>query len=259
MTVAKKIENEMKYFEFFKGFFKRNIRRRYIKNPLRMSVTVLGPFLVMAAAAPLMSVLFPESTDNFPMYVLCGELAFIFLFNSARRSIKAVVRNKAYIRSIYLPKHLFVVSAVVENALPFVVSLVPLLFTMLFTGAKFTFNLLMLPLLFALMFMFSLGFSLILAAYGTLIKGIYRLYLIFSAVWLLATPIFYPLTAVPEKLRFLFDVNPAVHYIDIMRTICVGGVPAERSLIIATIYSVLVMLLGISVFKSKENEFFLYI
>ena len=259
MTVAKKIENEMKYFEFFKGFFKKNIRRRYIKNPLRMPVTVLGPFLVMAAAAPLMSVLFPESTDNFPMYVLCGEITFIFLFNSARRSIKAVVRNRAYIRAIYIPKHLFVVSAVAENAVPFVVSLVPLLFTMLFTGAKFTFNLLILPLLFALMFMFSLGFSLILAAYGTLIKGIYRLYLIFSAVWLLATPIFYPLSAIPEKIQFFFDANPAVHYIDMMRTICVGGVPSERTLVIATVYSLLVLMLGISLFKSKENRFFLYI
>lgn len=259
MTIAKKIENEMKFFDFFKGFFKRNIRRRYIKNPLRMPVTVLGPFLIMAAAAPLMSVLFPESTDNFPMYVLCGEITFIFLFNSARRSIKAVIRNRTYIRAIYLPKHLFVVSAVAENAVPFVVSLVPLLFTMLFTGAKFTFNLLILPLLFALMFMFSLGFSFILAAYGTLIKGIYRLYLIFSAVWLLATPIFYPLSAIPEKIQFFFDVNPAVHYIDMMRTICVGGVPSERTLVIATVYSLLVLLLGISVFKSKENRFFLYI
>lgn len=259
MTVAKKIENEVKYFDFFKGFLKRNIKRRYIKDPLRMLVTVLGPFLLMAAAAPLMSALFPESTDNFPIYVLCGEITFIFLFNSARRSVKAVIRNKAYIRAIYLPRHLFVVSAVAENAVPFAISLVPLLFTMLFTGAGFTFNLLMLPLLFALTLMFSLGFSLILAAYGALIKGFYRLYLIFSAVWLLATPVFYPLNAVPEKYRFLFDVNPAVHYIDMMRAICTGNIPSERTLVIATVYSLLVLLLGISVFKSKENRFALYV
>ncbi|MCM1054446.1 MAG: ABC transporter permease [Bacteroides sp.] len=259
MTVAEKIENELKYFDFFKGFLKRSVKRRYFKPPLRIAAALVVPLLLMAAAAPLMSLVFPESTDNYAVYFYCGELVFIFLFDSARRSVGAVGRNAAYIRSVGLPKHIFVTSAVTESLVPLILSIVPLLAVMLITGVRLTLALLMLPLLIALMFIFSLGFSLLLAAYGTLIKGFYRIYIAFSAVWLLVTPVFYPLTAVPEKIRFLFDVNPAVHYIDIMRTICLSGIPSERSLIVSTIYAALVFLLGVSVFKSKENKFFLYV
>lgn len=259
MAIIKKIENEMKYFEFFKELLKRNIRRKYFNPVLRAVIIMLIPVLPMLAAAPIMSLLFKESVPNYPVFFYCGETVFIFLFYCVYCSLKAIKRNAFYIRASAVPKHLFVVSAVAEGSVPFILSLLPLFIIIPVTGAMLTLNMLIIPLLFALMFMFALGFSLVMTAYAVILCGFNRLYVVISAVWLLASPVFYPLSAVPEKIRFVFDANPAVHYMEIMRTICYGDVPSERSLIVASIYSVLVLLLGISVFKSKEDKFYLYV
>lgn len=259
MAIIKKIENEMKYFEFFKELLKRNIRRRYFNPVLRAVIIMLIPVLPMLAAAPIMSLLFKESVPNYPVFFYCGETVFIFLFYCVYCSLKAIKRNAFYIRASAAPKHLFVVSAVAEGSVPFILSLLPLFIIIPVTGAMLTLNMLIIPLLFALMFMFALGFSLVMTAYAAILGGFNRLYVVISAVWLLASPVFYPLSAVPEKIRFVFDANPAVHYMEIMRTICYGDVPSERSLIVASIYSVLVLLLGISVFKSKEDKLYLYV
>lgn len=260
MTISAKIENEMKYFGFLKEVVKRNIKRKYYKSALGVIWTVLHPLLSMLVMTLVFSTLFKRNIENYPIYLLCGQLVFNFINGSARQAMGAILGNAGYIRAIYIPKYIFVLALVVENFVSLLFSLTALVIVMLFTGVPFTVNLLLLPLLFALMFMFTLGFCLIMATYGTFLRDLTHLYGIFSTLWLWVSAIFYPISIIPSSYRFLFDLNPALHYITIMRAICwEGTLPSEKTLIIATIYAILMLMLGISVFKSKENKFFLYV
>lgn len=221
---------------------------------------MLSPLMLMALSTLILSDRFKDSVDNFAMFFYCGEVIFLFLFGSAYMAMNTVKENAGYMKSVYLPKHLFVLSSVTQSALLLVFFMILALPVMLFTSAPFSAGVLMLPLLFALMFMFAFGFSLLTAAFKPVIKRFRAVYLGFSVIWLAASPVFYPMEAIPESIRFAFDVNPAVHYMEIMRAVCCSGVmPKENTLINASVYSVLVMLLGISVFKSKENKFLLYV
>lgn len=258
--IEEKIENEIKYFDFFKRILKRGIKKRYVKAPLKTVLTVLCPVLLMAAATLILAERFRDTVDNFALFFYCGEIIFLFLFGSAYMAMDTVKENAGYMKSVYLPKHLFVLSSVTQSAVLMLFFMVLALPMMLFTAAPFSAGLLTLPLLSVLMFMFAFGFSLILAAYKPIFKKLRWFYLGFSVIWLAVSPVFYPMDAIPESIRFVFDVNPAVHYMKIMRTICCSGsMPSENTLITASIYSVLVMLLGISVFKANESKFLLYV
>ncbi len=260
MFIIEKIENEIKYFDFFKRILKRGFKKRYIKAPLKTALTVLCPLLLTALSTLLFSKKFEESVENYPLFFFCGEIIFLFLFGSAYSAMDAVKENAVYIKAAYMPKHLFVLSSVVQSAVLVIFFTVLALPIMLFTSAPFSSAVFLLPLLIALMFMFAFGFSLILAAYKPIIKRLRPIYLGFSVVWLMGSPVFYPMEMIPEKIRFIFGVNPAVHYMEIMRAICCGGgMPSETALIRASVYSLLVMLLGISVFKARENRFLLYV
>lgn len=255
-----KIENEMKYFVFLKEVVKRDIKRKYYKSALGIVWTVLNPLLSMLVMTLVFSTLFRRNIENFPIYILCGQIIFNFISGSGRQGLNAILSNAGFIRSIYVPKYIFVLSRVVEAMVDLLFSLVALFLVMIFTGAPFTLNLLALPILLILAFMFALGFSFVLATYGTFLRDLHHLYNIFTTLWMWLSTIFYPLSIVPSAYRFVFDLNPAIHYINIMRSICYEGVPpTEKSLIIATCYSVLMLAFGISVFKSKENKFFLYV
>lgn len=256
MFIIEKIENEIKYFDFFKRILKRGFKRRFVKAPLKTALTALCPLLLMALTTIIFSKSFEDKVDNYPLFFFCGEIIFLFLFGSAYSAMDSVKENAVYIKSVYLPKHLFVLSSVLQSAVLTVFSTIIILPIMLFTSAPFSSAMLLLPLLIVLMFMFAFGFSLILAAYKPIIKRLRLIYLVFSFIWLIGSPVFYPMEIIPEKIRFIFSVNPAVHYMEIMRTICcLGSMPSETALIRASVYSLLVMLLGISVFKARENKF----
>lgn len=260
MTIVQKIENEMKYFVFLKETVKRNIKRKYYKSVLGVLWTVLSPLLSMLVMTIVFSTLFKRNIDNYPIYLLCGQLVFGFINGSVSQSMNAILGNAGFIRSIYIPRYIFVLATVVENFVSMLFSLVALVLVMLITHATFTWNMLMMPLLFALMFMFALGFGLVMATYGTFLKDLHYLYGIFGTLWMWVSAIFYPINIIPSTYRFLFDLNPALHYISIMRAICYEGtLPTEKSMIIATVYAVLMLMLGVSVFKANENKFFLYV
>ena len=255
-----KVENEMRYFVFLKEVVKRDIKRKYYKSALGVLWTVLNPLLSMLVMTIVFSTLFRRNIENFPIYMLCGQITFSFVSGAGRQGLSAILSNAGFIRSIYIPKYIFVLSRVVEAFVDLLFSLVALFLVMLVTGAPFTFNLLILPILLILEFMFALGLAFVLATYGTFLRDLHHLYGIFTTLWMWVSAIFYPVTIIPTTYRFIFDLNPALHYISIMRSICYEGViPTEKSIIIATCYSVLMLALGISVFKSNENKFFLYV
>lgn len=255
-----KIENEMKYFVFMKEVVKRDIKRKYYKSALGVLWTVLHPLLHMMVMTIVFSTLFRRNIDNFPIYLLCGQLTFSFISGSGRQGMSAILGNAGFIRSIYLPKYIFVVSRVVEAFVDMMFSLTALFLVMLITGAPFTLYMLMLPVVFILEFMFALGFAFVFATYGTFLRDLQHLYGIFTTLWMWMSCIFYPATIVPSTYRFILDLNPALHFINIMRAIChTGTAPTEKSLVIATCYSVLMLAFGISVFKANENKFFLYV
>lgn len=255
-----KIAEEMKYFVFLKEVVKRDIKRKYYKSALGVVWTVLNPLLSMVVMTIVFSTLFKRNIDNYPIYLLCGQIMFGFINGAGRSGLSAMIGNAGYIRVVYVPKYIFVLSRVVEGFVDLLFSLIALFLVMIFTGAPITWNLLALPVLFVLAFMFALGWAFIFATYGTFLRDLHHLYGIFSTLWMWVSAIFYPLSIIPSAYRFVFDLNPALQYISIMRSICHEGVmPTEKSLIIATCYSVLMLAMGISVFKANENKFLLYI
>lgn len=250
----------MKYLTFLKEVVKRDIKRKYYKSALGVLWTVLNPLLSMLVMTLVFSTLFKRNIDNYPIYLLCGQLIFNFMSGSSRQSLNAILANGGYIRSIYIPKYIFVLSRVIEGFVDMLFSLIALFLVMLFTHAPFTLYLLTLPTVLVLTFIFTFGLSLILATYGTFFRDLHHLYGIFTTLWMWLSALFYPKTIVPTAYRFLLDLNPAIHFIDIMRAVCYeGAMPTEKSLTIASCYAALMLLMGVAVFRSNENKFFLYV
>ena len=75
-------------------------------------------------------------------------------------------------------------------------------------------------------------------------------------LWMYLTPVIYPADLVPEKYKFLFQLNPMAVIINAYRqTILGGGAPNYMSLSIALAVSLLMLLFGLSYFKSREKIF----
>ena len=79
-------------------------------------------------------------------------------------------------------------------------------------------------------------------------------------MWQYLTPIFYPETIIPAAMLPLYRLNPMYQFITFARTCIIQGVsPAPQAYFNCLLTAVVVLLLGVSVFKKHQNKFVLYL
>jgi lipopolysaccharide transport system permease protein len=70
------------------------------------------------------------------------------------------------------------------------------------------------------------------------------------------TPIIYPHSMVPERFRWLYDLNPMVGIIEGFRAVVLKGSPPPFDLLaVAFVISVVLFVFGYSLFKQREFQF----
>lgn len=81
-----------------------------------------------------------------------------------------------------------------------------------------------------LLFFFSCGLGLLLSALAVYFRDMMHLYSILTMGWMYATPLFYPITALPETLQKLMKLNPLYHYINLFRNLMMyGNIPGPNT------------------------------
>jgi len=133
---------------------------------------------------------------------------------------------------------------------------VPLALVMLLSGTPLTPALLLIPAAVLLTFLFALGMSLILCTMNVFFRDTRFLWSVVSLLWTYATPIFYPITIIPEPWQPLFRLNPMFQLIDLLRTLIIGGAwPGLGQWAMCTLCAVVPLLIGWLVFRRNEDKF----
>lgn len=119
-----------------------------------------------------------------------------------------------------------------------------------------TLNILWIFPIFFIQQIFTIGLSLFFAAANLLYRDIQYLLSLILLLWMYLTPVVYPADLVPEKYKIIFQLNPMAVIINAYRqTILAGGAPNYSSLLIALVLSIIVLLVGLTYFKSREKIF----
>ena len=154
----------LKYRPLLKELVARDLKVRYRHSILGMIWTVLNPLLMMIILTIVFANLFKVTIENFPVYVLIGQIVFNTNSDATMQGMNAMVHNAALIKKVYIPKYLFPLSNVASCMVNFGFSFVALILVMIFTKAPFHLTMLTLwiPLLYLVAF--SYGLSLVLCA-----------------------------------------------------------------------------------------------
>ena len=194
------------------------------------------------------------------MYYLCAYIPLNFNSITTTQALHCLSSNSGLIRKIRVPQYMFCLATVGVNAFTMFISLLPLLLVAAVIGVPLTPYLLLLPAPLLLTLLFTTGLSLALSIVGVFFRDMTYLYHIVTTLWVYATPMFYPISIIPQQYRFVWDLNPLYHYASIMRDVVLYGVmPSQRTLLIATAYSLLMLLTGITVFRKYQDRIYLHL
>ena len=111
-----------------------------------------------------------------------------------------------------------------------------------------------------LLFLFTCGIALLLSALAVYFRDLQYLYGILTMAWMYATPLFYPLSALPPFMVPIIKLNPLYHYINCMRCLVMYGTLPGPNTWIACIGSAVVMMgVGLAAFRKLQRNFILYL
>ena len=249
-----------KYRFLIKQLVLRDFKVRYKRSVLGVFWSFLNPLLMMIVQYIVFSQLFKSDIENYPVYLLSGLVVFNFFTEGVGLALGSIVGNAALIKKVYLPKYIYPVTRVLSSGINLIMALIPLVLAALLTGETITKAYLLLPYLLLCVICFTIGFGMLLATAMTFFRDVQFLWSIVSMVWMYLTPMFYPISIVPDGLRQVVMANPMYVFVSAVRSIVLDGI-APRPVVFCqcTLIACGMLLIGCVVFKRKQDDFIFYV
>lgn len=249
-----------KYSFLIQQLVQRDFKVRYKRSVLGVFWSFLNPLLMMIVQYIVFSQLFKSDIDNYPVYLLSGLVVFNFFNEGVGQALGAVVGNASLITKVYIPKYIYPVTRVLSSGINLVMSLIPLGIAALVTGEQVTRAYLMLPYILLCLMVFTIGFGMILAAAMAFFRDVQFLWGIASMLWMYLTPLFYPVSIVPEGFRPAVMGNPMYVFVSAVRSIVMEGTaPRPAAFSQCTLAALAMLFAGCLVFKKTQDKFVFYI
>lgn len=258
--INQQAKNLKKYSNLLKELVVRDIKVRYQKSILGLLWTVLNPLLMMIITSAVFSSIFKMNIENFPVYVLIGNITFTLTSDSTSQALMSILANASLIKKVYIPKYLFPLSKILSGFVNYFFSLIALIIVMIITKSQFypTLITIWIPLIY--IFLFNFGLGLILSATNVYFRDIGHIYGVLLTAWMYLTPIFYSVDILPVQVKNIIQINPLYHYVSFFRQIVLDGTfPSIQQNLICFGYGAVVFVIGIIVFYRLQRNFILYI
>ena len=235
----------------------RDVKVHYRQAALGVTWAVLQPLLLMAIFTIFYSRLARVETGGvpYPLFAYAGVVLWTFFANAITASGNSLINNVNLITKVYFPRMLVPAAAVAACLLHLAIASVVLIGMMIYYRVTPTPRLLLVLPLILITVLFATAVGLWTAALNVKYRDV-RLLLPFGVqVWLLASSVIVPSSAVPQQWRWVPRINPMSAYIEGFRAALFGGSFDLPALVTAVVITTIVLLAGIIVFRTMERSF----
>jgi lipopolysaccharide transport system permease protein len=246
----------------YRGLFFFMVRRdfviRFQQTQIGLLWVVLQPLVQMLVFYIIFGILVKVPTGAVPysLFFLSGFLVWQFFSQVVNNSSFSLVGNIGVIIKSYFPRLVLPLATVPNALVDFAVCLIVFLaFLVLNQEFVITWRYLLLPVLLVITMIFSSGVGLLFGAAMVVFRDMKNLLGLVMMVWMYLTPIFYPLTLVPEQYRFLFYLNPLTSLVEAFRWVLLGqgDFPKTGFLLMSFVVATLLWFAGAIAFRRMEN------
>ncbi|MDZ5699959.1 ABC transporter permease [Chelativorans sp. M5D2P16] len=237
------------------------LRGRFARSRLGLLWSILHPLAQAAIFALVLAEVLGAKLGGiddkaaYPMYLLAGMAAWTLFSEIVSRSMTVFIEYSATLKKIAFPRICLPVivwgSALVNHALLLVAIAVVFLFLGKVPGVAW----LALPLGILLISVFAFGLGMLLGVFNVFVRDIGQAVGVVLQLWFWLTPIVYPVSVVPDHLRWVINLNPMVPLVEIYHEAMVfDRWPDFAPLIVPVILSVVLLVLSFMVFKRASPE-----
>ena len=234
----------------------RDLLLRYKQSVMGFGWAVFMPLVNTAVFSAIFTRVSPLPTPvPYPVFAFCGLWAWNFFASTLRFSVVSLTSNTNLVSKVYFPREIFPFSTVFVGLVDFIVSAVVLVALMAWYRIAPGSSLLWLPVIILVHLAFTAGVALIVSMANLFYRDVKYLFEVAITVWMFATSVVYPLSAVGGRLGALLALNPMTPIIDAYRNVILLDTPPPAGFAVAAVLSVVVLVGGWLSFHRAEFAF----
>ena len=146
--------------------------------------------------------------SDYPLFLIAGFLAWNFTFGALVSASESILNSQHLITQIVFPSEILPLTSVAVSLFDFLVSLALYLIAVVILPPTLPMTALALPLVIIIQVLFTVGLALFVACSSVFFRDIPKLVPVLGTIMFFLTPVFYPLSFVPEFLRPAIKINP---------------------------------------------------
>lgn len=233
----------------------RDLRVRYSTSALGYFWSILDPLVMGGIYWFVFTQVFHRTVGHLPyiVFLLAALLPWMWFNGAVSDCTRAYLREAKLIRSTKIPRTIWVNSLVLAKGVEFVASLPVLLIFAIATGAWLQPSVVFFVVGIALQVLLTVGVGLIVAPLVVFFRDLERATKLVLRFLFYASPIVYGLQDLPQGLRFWASFNPLAGIFSLYRAAFFPGQLDWFAVAAGTGVSLVILAIGIVVFKRTEH------
>src|SRR5579872_52569 len=202
----------------------RDVKLRYKQTALGVIWAVLQPLLTMVIFTVLFGRVAKIPSDGVPyaLFAYCGLLPWTFFANGITNSSNALVNNANLISKVYFSRLVMPTASVLAGLIDLAISFLLLLVLFVYYRVAFTWNVLALPVLVLFATLLALSIGLFFSALNVKYRDVRHAMPFVVQLGMFITPIIYPISMIPQRWRWLVNLNPMSAVVEGFRASLLG-------------------------------------
>lgn len=235
----------------------KDFKLKYNSTALGFLWSLLVPTLTSVVYFFVFGIMMRFSAENYLLYLMSGTFLWQFFANVVVQSGASLMGNAGLLKKTNFDRRLIVWGTFFTECMHFLMTIPVLVGIMLFYGVRpdMLTALPNLAIAFVALMFLSVGLGYAYAAVNVYFRDLERIVGIVLMMWMFASPVFIPVSSVPAKWAWVYQVNPVAMILQAWRDVFYqpGWHPAMWLPLLAT--SLIVFFLGRFVFRKMEPGF----
>lgn len=245
---------------------RREVVGRYKGSVMGLLWSFLNPIFMLAVYTFFFSVVFKarwgvvegveESKTQFAVVLFVGMIVHGLFAEVLNRAPDLITNNVNYVKRVVFPLEILPVVSLSAALFHSLVSLTVLLIAFATFNHYLHWTVIFAPLVFLPLIIISLGFAWIFASLGVFLRDVGQTIGIFTTVLMYISPVFFPITAMPEEYRPIMMANPLTFIIEQAREVLIWGhTPDWIGISIYTLVASIIAWVGFVWFQKTRKGF----
>jgi lipopolysaccharide transport system permease protein len=251
-----------RYRYLFSQLVRRELRQKYKGSVVGVLWYLVNPLLLMVVYGVMLGPLLKAvHKPDYPLFILAGLLVWLFFAQALVGAATSFVEQSSLVTKVRFPRELIPAASVTVQLVPLFAMLVVLVPVTLIIRGNPSWSLVLLPVVIAALFAFTLGLALIASVLHAYFRDVQPILTAAMLPWFFVSGVLFDLQSLPgvhshdwiePLLRW---VNPIAPFIDAGRTVLWGGAwPGLATVGYVLAAGAIALVCGAFVFRRLEPE-----